>query len=93
MQFAPDLVVGYSKGYRVSWVSILGDMTEEVLLDNDSAWSADHCADASEVPGVMFSNRPIAAANPALIDMAPTILTEFGLKIPSSMQGKNVFKV
>jgi predicted AlkP superfamily phosphohydrolase/phosphomutase len=88
---APDLIVGYCRDYRASWTTCLGDMTQEVLLDNDSAWSADHCADVSEVPGVIFSNRPIAASAPALIDMAPSILTEFGLAIPPSMEGKNIF--
>ena len=47
--------------------------------------------DASEVPGVLFSNRPIAAPNPALVDLAPSILTEFGLEIPSDMTGRNIF--
>ena len=55
---APDLIVGYCRGYRASWATCLGDLTDEVLLDNDSAWSADHCADALEVPGVLFCNRP-----------------------------------
>ncbi|UCF43530.1 MAG: alkaline phosphatase family protein [Planctomycetota bacterium] len=88
---APDLVVGYCRGYRASWATCLGDMTEEVLLDNDSAWSADHCADVSEVPGVIFSNKPITAERAALIDVAPSILTEFGLRVPSSMEGRNIF--
>ena len=91
-ELAPDIIVGYRRGYRASWATCLGDMTKEVLLDNDSAWSADHCADASEVPGVVFANKPIAAGTPALIDMAPTVLTEFGLEVPISMQGKNIFK-
>jgi hypothetical protein len=88
---APDLIVGYSRNYRASWAACLGGITADVLLDNDSAWSADHCADVSEVPGVIFSNRYIKADNPALVDVAPSLLTEFGLKIPSSMQGKNIF--
>ena len=88
---APDLVIGYCRDYRASWATCLGDMTEQVLLDNDSAWSADHCADVSEVPGVIFSNHPIAASAPALVDVAPSILTEFGLKVPPSMVGKNIF--
>jgi len=88
---APDLVIGYCRDYRASWATCLGDITEQVLLDNDSAWSADHCADVSEVPGVIFSNRPIGASAPALVDVAPSILTEFGLKVPSSMEGKNIF--
>ena len=90
-ELAPDMIVGYCRGYRAAWATCLGDMTKGVLSDNNSAWSADHCADVSEVPGVIFSNRPIAAAAPALIDLAPSILTEFGLKIPSSMTGKNIF--
>jgi predicted AlkP superfamily phosphohydrolase/phosphomutase len=90
MALAPDLIVGYRRGYRASWATCLGDMTQEVLLDNDSAWSADHCADVSEVPGVVFSNKPIRIKTPALIDMAPTILTEFGLKVPDSMEGRSI---
>ena len=88
---APDLIIGYSRDYRASWSTCLGDMAEDVLSDNDSVWAADHCGDASEVPGVVFSNRPIKAVNPSLIDIAPTVLTEFGLETPSSMEGKNIF--
>ncbi|HIJ71359.1 MAG TPA: twin-arginine translocation signal domain-containing protein [Planctomycetes bacterium] len=92
-RLAPDIIIGYRRGYRASWATCLGDMTEEVMLENDSAWSADHCADVLEVPGVVFANRPIAAQTPALIDIAPSVLTEFGLEVPASMQGKNIFKV
>jgi predicted AlkP superfamily phosphohydrolase/phosphomutase len=88
---APDLIIGYYRGFRASWATCLGDLTPEVLLDNDSAWSADHCADALEVPGVLFSNRPLAAASPSLVDLAPTILAEFGLSSPATMVGKNIF--
>jgi predicted AlkP superfamily phosphohydrolase/phosphomutase len=88
---APDLIVGYRRGYRASWATCLGDLTDDVLLDNDSAWSADHCADAQEVPGILFANRAIRAENPSLVDLAPSILAEFGLPTPSSMAGKNVF--
>lgn len=87
---APDLIVGYCRGYRASWATCLGDLTDEVLLDNRSVWSADHCADVSEVPGVLFSNRPISAAAPALVDLAPTILSEYGLPVPPSMEGRNL---
>jgi predicted AlkP superfamily phosphohydrolase/phosphomutase len=88
---APDLIVGYARGYRASWATCLGDLTDEILLDNDSAWSADHCADALEVPGVLFSNRPIRGRAPSLVDLAPTILAEFGLPTPPQMVGKHVF--
>ena len=92
-RLAPDLIVGYSRGYRASWSTCLGNMREKVLSDNSSAWSADHCADASEVPGVIFCNKPIKMKAPALTDLAPSILTEFGLPAPSSMEGKNIFSI
>jgi predicted AlkP superfamily phosphohydrolase/phosphomutase len=88
---APDLIVGYCRGYRASWATSKGDLTPDVLLPNDSAWSADHCADALEVPGVLFSNRAIRAKGPRLVDIAPSILAEFGLPAPGSMTGENIF--
>lgn len=88
---APDLIIGYARGFRASWETCLGDLTDEILLDNNSAWSADHCADALEVPGVLFSNRTIRGQPPSLVDIAPTILAEFGLPTPPQMVGKNVF--
>jgi predicted AlkP superfamily phosphohydrolase/phosphomutase len=88
---APDLIVGYTRGYRASWATCLGELTADVLLDNDSAWSADHCADALEVPGVLFCNRSFRAKSPSLVDLAPSILAEFGVPAPSSMSGKSIF--
>jgi predicted AlkP superfamily phosphohydrolase/phosphomutase len=88
---APDLIIGYARGYRASWETCLGDLTEDVLLDNTSAWSADHCADALEVPGLLCCNRPIKSSEPSLIDIAPSILSQFKLPTPSTMNGRNIF--
>jgi predicted AlkP superfamily phosphohydrolase/phosphomutase len=88
--FAPDLIIGYARGYRASWATCEGILSEEVILDNDLAWSADHCIDALEVPGVLFCNRRVGGS-PSLVDIAPSILTEFGLPVPPQMVGKNVF--
>ncbi len=88
---APDLIMGYRRGYRASWTTCLGNMDDFILADNDSAWSADHCCDSSEIPGVLFANKPIRAESPSLVDLAPTILADFGLEKPSSMTGRNVF--
>lgn len=89
---SPDLIVGYCRGFRASWATSKGDLTDEVLMPNDSAWSADHCADALEVPGLLFSNRPIRAKDPKLVDVAPSILGVFGLDVPSSMTGKSIYQ-
>lgn len=91
-ELAPDLIVGYARGYRASWETCLGDLTADVLLDNPSAWSADHCADALEVPGVLYSNKSIRATEPSLTDIAPSILGEFGVPTPSTMTGSNIFQ-
>src|SRR5262249_35065809 len=80
---APDLIVGYNRGYRASWETCLGDLEADVISDNKLAWSADHCADALEVPGVLFCSRPFRAGSPALVDLAPSILAEFGLVAPA----------
>jgi predicted AlkP superfamily phosphohydrolase/phosphomutase len=89
---APDLIIGYTRGYRASWETCLGELTPDVLLDNPSAWSADHCADALEVPGVLCCNRPIRSADPSLIDLAPSILEEFSVPVPATMTGRSVFR-
>jgi predicted AlkP superfamily phosphohydrolase/phosphomutase len=84
---APDLFVGYSDGYRVSWESAVGKVTDSVIEDNPKAWSGDHCVDPVLVPGVLFSNLPITANEPGIEDIAPTILDLFGVARPEWMDG------
>jgi predicted AlkP superfamily phosphohydrolase/phosphomutase len=85
---APDLIVGYRRGYRVSWEAAIGKTTRSVFHPNTKAWSGDHCVDPSLVPGILFCNRPIAEVNPRLIDVAPTVLSLFGVDVPDYMDGK-----
>jgi predicted AlkP superfamily phosphohydrolase/phosphomutase len=87
----PDALVGYNRGYRAGWKTILGGFPPDVLEDNTNAWSGDHCMDFTKVPGVLLSNRKIAAENPALTDIAPTILAEFGIAKSKDMIGQPVF--
>lgn len=89
---APDLILGYARGYRASWETCLGELTADTLLDNPSAWTADHCADALEVPGILCCNKAIHKSDPALVDVAPSILEEFQLPTPPTMTGRSVFQ-
>ena len=85
---SPDLLVGYERGYRASWETAIGQVTDEVFHDNTKAWSGDHCIDATLVPGVLFCNRPIDSEHPRLMDMGPTVLDMFGVEVPKYMDGK-----
>ncbi len=91
VEIGPDLQIGYNHGYRGGWKTALGGVAEEVLADNTEAWCADHCIATELVPGIILANKPIRADKPALLDIAPTILAEFGIAIPETMEGRNVF--
>src|SRR5205814_5468774 len=82
----PDLLVGYNRGYRAGWKTILGAFPPDELEDNTKAWSGDHCMDYTLVPGVLLRNRKISAASPALTDVAPTILQEVGIATSPARQ-------
>ena len=88
LEAAPDFIVGYNEGYRCSWEGAVGKVSAEVIEDNHKAWSGDHCVDPVLVPGVLFSNRKIAAGDPGIEDLAPTALKLFGVEAPAWMEGK-----
>lgn len=87
---APDLIVGYRRGYRVSWESAVGNMADKVFFDNAKAWAADHAMDPAEVPGVLFCNRRIEAEEIWIGDLAPTVLGLFGIDPPSYIDGQQL---
>jgi len=85
---APDLIVGYHRGYRASWETAVGEVTDRVFHNNVKAWSGDHCIDPALVPGVLFCNRAIETERPLLMDVGPTVLDLFGVDVPPHMDGK-----
>lgn len=88
---APDLLVGYGRGYRVSWATTSGKVPEQLLEDNDRPWSGDHCMDARAVPGVLLVNRPLAARAGELRDLTVTILQHFEVAPLPEMRGTALF--
>jgi predicted AlkP superfamily phosphohydrolase/phosphomutase len=87
---APDIVVGFREGYRMSWKSATGFLDKEIISDNKGKWIGDHLIDASHVPGVLFTNFKINKEDPELIDITPTILELIGVKIPENIDGKGL---
>ena len=88
---APDLIIGYNRGYRASWWTALGQAPEDILGDNTSKWSGDHCIAGQLVPGIVLANKKIKIDNPSIIDLAPTILQEFGVEKRGKMTGQVIF--
>ena len=88
---APELIIGYNHGYRVSWDCATGMVSGPLFEDNVKAWSGDHGVDPRIVPGVLFANREIDAEDPNLMDIAPTALSLFGMKPPAHMDGKPLY--
>lgn len=88
---APDIIVGYARGYRASWATSTGKIPTTLIEDNDKEWSGDHCMDSRAVPGVLLSNKPLNAGEADLRDMPVSILNHFGIKAPSQMGGRAVF--
>jgi predicted AlkP superfamily phosphohydrolase/phosphomutase len=87
---APDLIIGYNRGYRVSWDCATGMVSGPVFEDNVKAWSGDHTVDPRLVPGIFFCDRPIDATDPSLLDIAPTAVKLFGLTPPTHMDGRSL---
>jgi predicted AlkP superfamily phosphohydrolase/phosphomutase len=104
---APDLIVGYAPRYRVSWHSELvldelevqrtgivafGFAPGPILEDNKDPWIGDHCINAADVPGVLFSQRKIQVDNPELKDFGISILQAFGVSPGPGISGRNVLQ-
>ena len=98
---APDLLVNFRPGFRVSWQSAVGGFANAVIEDNQRKWSGDHIIDPESVPGILLMNREPALARartpvpphsgmPSIIDLAPTILNHLGVPVPEIMEGTSL---
>ncbi len=90
---SPDLIVGYSEGYRASWDGVTGIVNDVVFEDNVKPWSGDHCIDPALVPGVLFSSLRLKTDDPSIMDIAPTALELFGIVPPAHMDGRGLVDV
>jgi len=88
---APDLLVDFAEGYRVSWSSSMGGVAEQAFEDNVKKWSGDHIIDPDKVPGVLFLSRPFREGA-RLLDLAPTILAALGVPRGPAMEGESILK-
>lgn len=89
---APDLVVGFHDGYRVSWQTTLGGVPKDLVENNMKKWSGDHCSfDYKDTMGVLLMNRKIQKSNPHLVDIAPTVYKLLEVPFVVNIDGKPLF--
>ena len=90
MTDAPDLLVNFHPGYRVSWSTSLGGFSQCLFEDNIRRWSGDHIIDPDAVPGILFMNRMAAHNHACMLDLAPTILKYLDAPGYDTMEGKSL---
>ena len=92
LENAPDIVLGFGRGYRISWQSPLGGFPREIVEDNTQRWSGDHMSAPDILPGIAFTNRKFTAEAPALEDLTVSVLGAFGIERPADMIGRDVLE-
>ena len=90
LEEAPDILVDFAPGYRISWSSSMGGVAETQVEDNIKKWSGDHIIDPEHVPGMLFMNRRFTDEGARLLDLAPTILAALGVPKGAAMEGKSL---
>jgi predicted AlkP superfamily phosphohydrolase/phosphomutase len=88
----PELLVGYTPGFRSSATSVLAESGRTILDVNPWAWSGDHSMAHHLIPGTLFSSRKVAKAAPSILDLPVTILEAFGIDKPADMVGSSLFR-
>jgi predicted AlkP superfamily phosphohydrolase/phosphomutase len=86
----PEMLVGYTPGYRCSAPSVLGSTGNAILDLNPWAWSGDHSMARDLVPGSLFASQALSPGSPNIVDLPVTILDFFGVEKPSQMVGRSL---
>jgi predicted AlkP superfamily phosphohydrolase/phosphomutase len=88
---APDILVGYNRGYGNSDEASLGRVTASVLSDNvGGTFNGSHLMDPSVVRGTLLTNRPVRLDDPRLEDLTVEILGFYNVQPDESMKGRPV---
>jgi predicted AlkP superfamily phosphohydrolase/phosphomutase len=88
----PELLVGYTPGYRNASSSVLGATGKPTIDLNPWAWSGDHSMARDLVPGTLLASRPVARTDANILDLPVSILEFFGVPKPQQMVGTSIFR-
>jgi len=87
---APDLVLGFTPGYRSGWHTPIGGVAGEIFAPNEKHWGGDHIVDPSFVPGTILTNLPLDVTDATVLDVAPTVCTLLGMPPNEGVEGKTL---
>jgi len=88
----PDLQVAFKDGWRTSWESVLGGIPEPLTGPNTKKWSGDHAAsDVADTAGIILVNERLNLDNPQIVDLAPTLLYQYGIAPPPDVDGERLW--
>ena len=88
----PEMLVGYTPGYRSSSESVMGETGKKILDINPWAWGGDHSMSQNLVPGSLFASHSLTGLDPNIVDLPVTILDFFGVEKPEEMVGKSLLR-
>ncbi|RPJ43169.1 MAG: hypothetical protein EHM19_09180, partial [Candidatus Latescibacterota bacterium] len=88
----PEMLVGYTPGYRSSAPSVLGETGKAIIDINPWAWSGDHSMSRDLIPGSLFASSKLPGGEANILDLPVTILDYFGIPKPPQMVGKSLFR-
>jgi predicted AlkP superfamily phosphohydrolase/phosphomutase len=91
---APELIVGYARGYGNSDEASVGRVPNLVLEDNDrpGTFNGSHLMAPEEVPGLVMSNRKVASGEHDLTDLTVEVLARYGIEPAAGMHGRRVLE-
>ena len=89
----PELLVGYTPGFRNASSSVLGATGKPTINLNPWAWSGDHSMARDLVPGTLMSSQKVAKTRTSILDLPVSILEFFGVEKPEQMVGSSIFQV
>ncbi len=88
---APDISLGYARGYQNTKSAAKGAVPKELLIPNLDKWSGDHvAANFTRIPGMLFVNRPVATEEPDIRDLGVTTLAYAGVAPPDDFEGRSL---
>ena len=87
----PELLVGYTPGFRNASSSVLGATGKPTIDLNPWAWSGDHSMARDLVPGTLMSSQKVAKTRTSILDLPVSILEFFGVEKPEQMVGSSIF--